>query len=82
MAIRGVADAIATFLCSDIADVREGRYHYGRTGSLQIYVIGNDYMTACKSGKKPVKCHNDDYNFPWVKIATEQDWDIYEYIPS
>lgn len=83
MAIRGVADAIATYLSSDIADIRDNRYHYGRTGTLQIYTVGHDYMTACKTGKKPTKCHDKDYNFDWKLIQKDfQGWDIYCFEPS
>lgn len=83
MAIRGVADAIATYLCSDIADVREGRYHYGRTGTLQIYVIGNDYMTAVKTGKKVPRPHDEDYHYNWKLLQADfQGWDIYECDPT
>lgn len=83
MAIRGAADAIATYICWDIADLRDNKYHYGRTGSLQIFTVGNDYMTACKTGKKaPPKCHDDSYNFAWLCIERDfRGWDIYSYSP-
>lgn len=35
MKIRGVSEAIACYLGWDVADLRENRYHYGRTGTLQ-----------------------------------------------
>lgn len=80
MTIRGTADAIATYICSDIADVRDSRYHYGHTGSVQIFVIGNDYMTAVKTGKKVPKPHDKIYQYDWKLIATDfQGWDIYEH---
>lgn len=79
----GAASVIAMYFSDDIADVREGRYHAGRTGSLQIYVIGNDYYTACHSTRKaPPKCHDEHYNFNWECL--ERDffgWSIYVFRP-
>lgn len=83
MNIRGVAEALATFLSSDVADVREGRYHYGRTGTLQIFVVGNDYMTACKHGSKLPTPRICDYQFDWKKVSSNFfGWDIYEFSPN
>lgn len=83
MNIRGVAEALATFLSSDVADVREGRYHYGRTGTLQIFVVGNDYMTACKHGSKLTTPRICDYQFDWKKVSSNFfGWDIYEFSPN
>lgn len=83
MAIRGVADALATYLSTDIADIRDNRYHYGRTGTLQIFTYGHDYMTATKTGKKVTKCHDKDYNFDWKLIEKDfMGWDIYCYTPE
>lgn len=76
--IRGVADALATYFCSDVADMRDNRYHQGRTGSLQIFVIGNDYYTATKTGKKVVKCRDELYQYDWECISKDfLGWDIY-----
>ena len=83
MKIRGVADALACYLGWDIVDIRENRYHYGRTGTLQIFTVGHEYLTACKTNKKsPPKCQDDTYNFDWQCL--QQDffgWDIYNYDP-
>lgn len=79
MNIRGAASAIATYLCSDVSDVRESRYHYGHTGSLQIFAIGNDYMTAIKTGKRLPKPHDKEYHYNWRMIQKDfYGWDIYE----
>lgn len=84
MIIKGVSDAIAFYLGWDIADIRENRYHYGRTGTLQIYTIGHDYMTACKIERKaPPKCHDESYNFDWELIESNLNgWKIYSYNPK
>lgn len=84
MKIRGVANALACYLGWDIADMRENRYHYGRTGTLQIFTVGCDYMTACKTGRKgPPKCHDYKYNFKWQLLQQDfYGWDIYSYDPS
>lgn len=37
MTIRGTADAIASYICSDIAAVRDSRYHYGHAGSASPF---------------------------------------------
>lgn len=80
MKIRGTADAIATYIGSDIIDVRESRYQYGHTGTLQIYVIGNDYMTAVKTGKKIPKPRDSDYDYDWKLLEVDfYGWDIYEH---
>lgn len=39
------AEAIATWFCADVADVREGRYQAGRT-ACPVFVIGEDYFAA------------------------------------
>lgn len=84
MVIRGVSEAIAYYLGSDVSDIRENRYHYGRTGTLQIFTVGNDYMTACKVERKgPPKCHDAHYNFEWDLIEENLcGWKIYSYSPS
>lgn len=83
MKIRGVSEAIAFYLGWDVSEIRDNRYHYGRTGTLQIFTVGNDYMTACKHGRKaPPKCHNTDYNYEWECIQRNLNgWDIYTYTP-
>lgn len=77
--LRGAASAISYYIGWDISEVRECRYHYGHTGSLQIFTIGNDYMTACKSSRKaPPKVK--DYEYDWVLEKKDIDglgWDIY-----
>lgn len=84
MKVRGVSEAIGFYLGWDVSDIRENRYHYGRTGTLQIFTIGEDYMTACKTGRKaPPKCHDRLYNFDWKKIQSDLGgWDIYCYSPE
>ena len=80
MKIRGASEAIATYICSDVMDVRESRYHYGHTGTLQIYIIGNDYMTAVKTGKKLPKPRDVDYHYEWKLLISDfYGWDVYEY---
>ncbi|MFX2257861.1 hypothetical protein V6380_13915 [Acinetobacter variabilis] len=81
MKIRGVSEAIACYLGWDVADIRENRYHYGRTGTLQIFTVGEDYMTACKTGRKaPPKCHDNDYNFKWKLLYKDFfGFDIYYF---
>lgn len=83
MKIRGVSEAIATYLGWDVADLRENRYHFGRTGTLQIFTVGEDYMTACKSDRKgPPKCQDNDYNFEWLCLQSDFfGWRIYSYTP-
>lgn len=84
MKIRGISEAIATYLGWDVADLRENRYHYGQTGTLQIFTVGEDYMTACKSDRNgPPKCHDPDYNFEWVCLESDFfGWKIYSFKPS
>ncbi|NNH78811.1 hypothetical protein HLH17_14395 [Acinetobacter sp. ANC 5380] len=82
--LSGAASAIAYYLGWDIAVVKESRYHYGRTGSLQIFVIGDDYMTACKSSRKaPPKVSGYEYEWQLEKKDIDGlDWDIYIYTPT
>ncbi|MBP9786528.1 MAG: hypothetical protein KBC72_02885 [Acinetobacter sp.] len=84
MKIKGVSEAIACYLGWDVADIRENRYHYGRTGTLQIFTVGEDYMTACKTGRKALpKCHDNNYNFKWELLQQDYfGWDIYCYTPT
>lgn len=84
MNIRGVTGALGMYLDYQPFELREARYHYGRTGSLQIYVVGDSYYTACKTGRKgPPKCHDKDYNFPWVLEKPDFfGWDIYRFDPT
>ncbi len=77
MKIRGVSEAIATYLGWDVADLRENRYHYGRTGTLQIFTVGEDYMTACKSDRK-----GPPYNFKWKLLCKDYfGFDIFYFNP-
>lgn len=84
MKIKGVSEAIACFLGWDVSEIRENRYHYGRTGTLQIFTVGNDYMTACKIDRKsPPKCHDQDYNYDWECIQQDfYGWNIYSFTPK
>ena len=75
----GVAGAIAEHLGCDVLDVRDSRYHYGHTGTLQIYSAGDGYITACKGSAKPPKVEGYTYN--WHKIDSWIEgvfnWSIY-----
>lgn len=84
MKIRGAAEAIGFYLGYDTSEIREARYHYGRTGTLQIFVIGDDYMTACKSTRKAPP-RPTDYQYDWILLAKDHcglGWDIYECDPT
>lgn len=48
------ATALATHLGWDVEDVKDTRYQPTRYKAA-IFVIGDEYMTVCKVGKKPVK---------------------------
>ena len=80
--IRGLQNALATYLCWDIAELKDAKYHHGHTGSLQLFVIGNDYMTATKTNTKKLKYPPkpkgyDDYN--WVCLNEDFfGWSIWE----
>lgn len=84
MKIRGVSEALAVHLSWDVSDVRENRYHYGRTGTLQIFTVGHCYMTACKADRRgPVKCYDASYNFNWQCIEKDLfGWSIYSFDPT
>lgn len=49
---RTAAEIIAFRLGWDIADVRDGRYHYGRTGPVAVYVCCNEYYCAPRDDQK------------------------------
>lgn len=80
----GPAAAIATHFSADVNDIREARYHYGHTGRLQIFTLGDDYYTATKLGTTPPKVKG--YTFDWQDCqswATESyGWVIWKYTPS
>lgn len=83
-ALRGVTGALGYYLDYSPSELSECRYHYGRTGSLMIYVVGNDYYTACRSTRTaPPKCHDNDYNFDWqLEMKDFFGWDIYKFSPN
>jgi hypothetical protein len=63
------AERIATHLWTDIADVREGRYHYGRT-SCPVYTYGNNYYCSPSTGKPPG-------DWEWELVGTEFGKGVY-----
>lgn len=72
-------EVLATEFCWDIQDLKEYRYHYGRT-NRPIYAIGNTYWCAVKKEQKPAK-HQSIY-FEWVKheskFADSIGWQIWK----
>jgi hypothetical protein len=65
------AEVIATYLGEDMAEVSDGRYHYGHT-SIPVYVVGGDYY--CAPPKSSRKLPED---FDWQMAGSAFDRTIY-----
>jgi len=74
------AEVIAIEFCSDISDIKDGRYQPGQSDK-PIYVVGNDYYCATRQGQKPAKLRGSD-RFEWMKykssFADSIGWQIWE----
>lgn len=64
-------EALAQFLGWDYADLKDNRYHAGRT-SIPVYCCGNDYYCCNKDGKPPAKYisrgTDQSIQFGWTEI--------------
>ena len=78
---RSAAFVIATFFCSDIADVTEGRYQYGRT-SIPVYVIGNNYYCCPPEGSTKLPQTDKDMPWDWKPIGEMYSRTVYEAKPT
>jgi hypothetical protein len=58
--------AIATHLGMDNSEVREYRYHTGRT-SLPVWSVDDSYYCVTKGTQKPA-VHRDGMEFNWIKV--------------
>ena len=78
--IKNRTDAIATHLGMDIVEVREYRYHQGRT-NLPVWSIDNHFYCVTKGNQKPAR-HRDGLEFNWVRVKDNyvelDDWLIYK----
>ncbi len=61
-------EALAIHLQWDMAELKEVRYHAGRT-NLPVYSIGNLYMCVTRLNQKPAT--HRDINFEWVEKKDE-----------
>lgn len=62
--IKSRAEALARHLDWDIADLRDYRYHYGRT-SVPVWSVGDTYYCVTKDSQKPAR-HRDGIEWGWV----------------
>ena len=71
-----IATSIAEHFGSDIADIRDCKYQPTRTP--HVYVIGDDYYTACNLNTKPKKFEG----YLWVRqeswIRERFGWEVYK----
>jgi hypothetical protein len=87
MAIRTRAEAIATVFSIDVADVKDGRYHYGRT-TAPVFTLGENYYCATKFGRgeKPAQMFDDKDRWSWVEkhdaFVQSQGWQVWESKPT
>jgi hypothetical protein len=59
-------EAFATFCNLDLNEVKEYRYHYGRT-SQAVWAINDEYYCITKGSQKPA-VHRDGMEFNWVEV--------------
>ena len=58
--------AFANHIGCDLAEVKDYRYHYGRT-SLPVWSVDNQYYCVTKVGAKP-STHRNGMEFDWVQL--------------
>lgn len=69
-------EALATHLGWDVSDVKDCRYQQ-HSYSFPIYVIGEDYMTTCKVGKKPGKFDGRKWHKVESWITEKYGYEVY-----
>jgi hypothetical protein len=62
-------EAIATHLMMDISELKDYRYHFGRT-SQPVFAIGDSYYCITKLTQKPAK-HRDGMIWNWFETKDE-----------
>jgi hypothetical protein len=75
--IKNKAQAFAYHCGLDASDVKDYRYHYGRT-SLAVWSIDNEFYCVTKNNERPA-VHRDGMEWQWVTEANPV-LDAYGYI--
>lgn len=67
-------EALATHWGCDIADLKDCRYHAGRT-SIPVYTSGNDYYCSTAGDGKPAiylsRGKNQSTQWSWVEVKDD-----------
>jgi hypothetical protein len=59
--------AIASHLMLEASELKDYRYHYGRT-SLPVWSVDNEYYCVTKGAEKPAK-HRDGLAWEWEEVS-------------